>query len=656
MEDSTLQIYKVLDFSAAQQAVQTLETRDFSYKGIFKLFTVVSEWTEKFSVNKALPNENQLMREIGLDREQVEHFIYELCFKHKVPLLKKFITLEYDPSNKIKTETLSHILAKNTVFCRPTNTDAGSAMRYAVACNDISLASVSKAVKNNRVPFTGEKFKDFLFTKINGNRLHETYSSFDVIQLFNCPYDTNPSLKKATLESHIDPLLKRLADEKVFIYFFNNRTKKTGNQSVYLFNHREEILERIDIYIDYLRRHIIPDLQKLGVIGKIAEEEYEGFGTLATKVLHYVDDSYGDQKTVLEELLLLETYHDNFQEEQAKQQLKVKIEEILKLLVNANRMVDVNNIRINGETLSKELVPSIIANENILHAEYDDNKSFYEFILHKSCIKKAVENAKKEYRISGNDVMIRILEKMNVMSFLDADGKKEFYQIENESLFKYLPFFTRMWRTLLGNIYVTQEEAAVIRNAQKEEQKKRIMQSKVKIIQKEKTRIAEERLKSNEPSAEIVKGNDPQEFESNNPDDPDSTTAKQLAFIEEKDAKELLKRIISIIDQAWDARTLPDREYLNKALDNALSEEQLVAFLKKYGNKEVVSFIIKTKLEKFKWPVLITRTYIKRKGNALLEFAKKETDEQRKSRIPNQEKYDVYTSVEDFLGKVLKVS
>ena len=40
---------------------------------------------------------------------------------------------------------------------------------------------------------------------------------------------------------------------------------------------------------------------------------------------------------------------------------------------------------------SKEIIPAILANENILYCEYDDGSNLYEFLLHKTAVNPAAD-------------------------------------------------------------------------------------------------------------------------------------------------------------------------------------------------------------------------------------------------------------------------
>ncbi|MEM7184517.1 MAG: hypothetical protein AAF518_26710, partial [Spirochaetota bacterium] len=198
----------------------------------------------------------------------------------------------------------------------------------------------------------------------------------------------------------------------------------------------------------------------------------------------------------------------------------------------------------------------------------------------------------------------------------------------------------------------------MLKKQQEETQKKRIMESKMKVIQKEKTRIAEERLKKD--GSEEDDSNVTQKFADAMKTDPNSAAPEEadpdapvFGDMNEVEAKELLKSIIRILNSAWDQGLFPDREYLVKEMGENISEEEVISFLKKFANKEILSFKIKTKLDKYSWPILISKQYIKRKGAALLDKAQQETENQRRSKMPNQEKYDIYISLEDFLQRLI---
>jgi hypothetical protein len=645
VSDLNSQFHRVIDYNPAAQAVQGMESRgDFNYKGIYRFFTTISEWTEKFLANKVLPNAEQLGRDIALDKEKIDFFIHELCFKQNPPILKKIVTIEFELSDTRKSPNLATGLRRNTVFARPSTLDAGSSQRYINGCNERSVQSIKRAIAEKRERLTGEPLRDFIFQKINQNKLAETYASNDITNLVNCPFDTTKTLKELTVNAHLKPILKKLVDEKVLLFFRNEKAPKSINKSIFLYNNKDEVLERIEVYVNYMKKTIVPQMQKIGVLGTLNDEEYNDFSGLAGKILTFIDDAYGDQKVVLEELTILGSFYDQYREEIKKKEAKEKILEVITLLENSGRLVDLKTVKVNGQIIDPELIPQILTHPSILHTEYDDGSSLFEFVLHKSCATLAVDLAKKVYISTGNDTDIRILNRMNISTSVDETIKKDFNKIEMESLFKYLPFLTRMWRTLLGNIFVTQQEADEIRARKESEQKKRIVESKAKQIAKEKSKLIEERMKQIDDfeSAPGLKTEITQAV----------TEERKLSLEEEQQVKEIQTLIISILDSAWDAKLYPDREYVLSNLRNGMNEDQLVMFLKKHSGKDIMSYQIKSKSNKYKWPILISRNYIKRNGKRLLDTAKKESDKERSSPTPDQDKFDIYASLEDFLTRL----
>ena len=133
----------------------------------------------------------------------------------------------------------------------------------------------------------------------------------------------------------------------------------------------------------------------------------------------------------------------------------------------------------------------------------------------------------------------------------------------------------------------------------------------------------------------------------------ESEPDKKLTPEEEKQVKDVLQAVISALDTAWDAKVFPDREYVMQSVKTGMTEDQFVMFLKKYSLKDVLSFQVKSKSNKFKWPILVSRHYLKRHGKRLLEIARREAETERRAPAPDQDKFDLYSYMEEFLERVL---
>lgn len=124
MLDPNLPELRVFDYTACLQKVQAMDSRgDFSFKGIYKVLLVIFEWTDKFLQNKVLPNTEQIERDSSVDRDRIEAYVNDLCFKQNPPILKKLNVLEFHPNEPGDPENARTYLKHNTVFARPTTAD-----------------------------------------------------------------------------------------------------------------------------------------------------------------------------------------------------------------------------------------------------------------------------------------------------------------------------------------------------------------------------------------------------------------------------------------------------------------------------------------------------------------------------------------------------
>lgn len=640
MADNGKNIYKVLDYASGLEVVQNMEAKDTKYKGMYRLYTAIAAWADKFSTNKLLPNLEIISKEISMERDRAESFLMELCFRTLIPVVKKVTSVEYDPSNSEHDESLFHILQRNTVYLRPPSMDGDSCERLMRLVNEASVTVIKRGLGGNRVSYKGAKFKDFIYSKVNQNKLNETYANWDISQLYNCQYDTTKNMKEETFHLHLKPILKMLTEDKILLFFRNEAAPKISNKSIFLYNDPDEIMERKNIYFDFINENIIPNFVKLGVLTQPKESDYLNPRFLAESVLKFMDANYADQKVLVEEYILLDTYLETYKKELVQKELNEQIQEILTYVENSGKICKVKNLRINDQPLSKEVVSALVSSSVLLNVEHEDNGTYHTYLLHKNSLKDAIYLAKRLFEETGNDIEIRVLSRMHVMDFIDDVQKKNFLEIETISLFKYLNILIRFWRSLFGTKHVTEVEAAILKNSIDLDQKKRIALSKAKEIDEETARRVEAKLK---------------EKKSITPSSKASPKKEKKDPKEEKKNKELLSSISSILDSAWEREIYPDREYLLTSFQEPITEEELVDLLKKNFSKDIHSFMIKSAIKppKYKWPILITKEYLKKNGLAILEKAKKEHDREKSAVVPNQERFDLYSSLEEFLERTL---
>ncbi len=644
---------KVADYNSTLQLTQALEARgDFQYKGIHKLVLIVGDWTEKFVANKILPSVEQLARELTLDKERVNAYLKEMSARHNPPLVKKICMVDYNPTGDSSDGRITSFLRLITVFARPSQTDAGSSHRYVDGVNQTSFSSIQRWVKEKR-QFPGkDNFQKWIHESIDSNKLSETYASSEIGNLFQDTFDVTPALKQTTINIHLKPVLKRLVDAKTLYFYRNENALSPGNRSVFYFNVHDEIIVRLDAYKKYLTERIIPELQRIGVLGNFSDQDLANTRSIASQVLPFLSPAYGDQKTAVEELLSLIHFEEEEKEKKEKEEKKAKLSELLDYVKSANRLVDLNFLRFRGEPIEEEIRNLIINHEMILHAEFADKKSMYVFVLHKECVQGAVETAKRVFTATGNDSEIRVLGKMNIRDFLESrEANAQFEKLEYSSLFKYLPFLTRFLRSLFGSMVVHRFEAEEIRARLAAEQNKKVLEAKTKAAQEEKVRIAERRIKDRESAEATAKARAAAAIASSSSND--SVSKISSSSEQDVEVKKMLSAVLDILDQAWSRDEFPDREYLLKALGADTDENTLINFLKKNAKKEIHSFMVRNQEEQYSFPILVTRRFLKKNGRGLLDKAKKIVDEQKGSGMPEQDKFDFYISFEDFLNRTL---
>ncbi len=128
-------------------------------------------------------------------------------------------------------------------------------------------------------------------------------------------------------------------------------------------------------------------------------------------------------------------------------------------------------------------------------------------------------------------------------------------------------------------------------------------------------------------------------------------TSNAIREVGEKEQTKLyLQKVIDILDEAWQNKEYPNRNYLLSRMPEFGSEDDMIYFLKKHGIGNLYSFFIKVNKPEFTLPILISRRYLRNEGKKLLIQTRSEIDKQRRvSQVPDQEKYDILTHVERFL-------
>ncbi|UOG50661.1 hypothetical protein [Leptospira noguchii] len=641
---------KVADYNTALQLTQSLEARnDFQYKKIHKLLLVVSDWTDKFLANKLLPNVDQLSKELSLDKDKTLQFLKELCTKYNPPIIKKICMVDLNPKGDMSDGTIESCLKMNSVFARPQLADASTSHRYVEGINQLTFNSISRWIRENRTSLGKNEFIKRIHSAILENKLSSTYASTEIGNLFKDPFDVNPELKQITINIHLKPVLKKLVEQKVLFFFRNEQALNPGNRSVFYYNIHAEILNRIEAYKIFLMDNIVPELQKIGAIAVLSDEEKENTRSLVNSIMPYLSPAYGDQKTAMEELMVMLHVEEEDKEKKEKEEKKVKLGEIVDYIKSANRLVDLNFLRFRGQQIEEEIRTLVANHDQILHTEFADKNTLYHYVLHKLAVSGAIEAARKIFASTGNDNEIRILDRMRIKDFIeDKELATAFDKLELSSLFKYLPFFTRLWRNIFGNVTVHKSEADQIKAHNTIELNKKIIEVRSKKIQEDATKLAEKRLKEKD-AKELAEKNVRKQQTTNLKQEKTQTTFKE---VDPQNAK-LLERVLDILDDYWSNQQYPDRNILLYEMDGEIDEDGLINFLKKFGKNDIYSFMVRNQEDKYTFPILITKRYLKKKGKELLDKVSSIIDEQKNASMPDQDLFDFCISLEAFLRKTL---
>ncbi len=632
-------LLEVTDLANATDLAQSLESRpDFKFKGIFRVYSTILEWTNSFSSNGILPTAEQIARDNELDLERVQMFLTEMMARgvsNKTRLIVAIPGLDYSGASR---GNLSKIL----VFARPGKADAGSAKRYYHAYQDKSLKAVSNWL-DARPLQQGTEYSQLLHEKISQGRLMDTHYGAEIATYFYSHLDDTPERKKQTYTVFARPLLQRLIDNKKLLFLSRREKSRHPYKGVFL-NRLEQLEVRFKVLADYLASHI------------------EGTGSMETPDPAVVVQSlarYNDavldgmqpgHRQVVLELGLLAPAIARLRKDTAESKVRKETEDFIAELSRKPGIVEMARLK----NMSEEVKQSLPRSSSILYAEYPTAGRLTEYVLHVNSVPSALKLAAERYEKLKDDTEVQILSYMGIEKYLDSDQMKLFQHLEQNVIFSKLPWFVKLWRSLFGDGRVSPEEAAKIRaelQKEREEEKLRLKTAEARKAQKE---LATQRMRGAGSESEPSSVTEDRSTEPKRKAEPEKQAEESpgKTMPDDPDAEEKLKKIIEIIDNAWAEKLFPNREYVLARL-KGMDEDTFIMFLKKYGRKEILSFRIHHDKPEYQWPILVTRKYLNANGSKMLKKAKADADEQRKAMMPNQEKFDIATSIEDFINRLI---
>lgn len=635
----------------AGDLVQQLEARgDFKFKGVYEVFNTIATWTDRFQGNSILPALDSLLKDVKLPEEKQREYLNELLGRgsSKARMIFAMPAVDYAPGAGLR---------KMVVFCRPPKKEGSNVSRYVQAYVEKNHAALVKWLQN-RKPRSGGPFRELLNDQIAKGQLNRSMAGNEISSLFYSDLErTNqerriayqlyakPVIEKLLKSGHLILLQGSLAGHNVRAIYFNNKTEMEERFRILAAVFLKEVAGQS---VENLNEALDPDNIKT----QIAAVDRSRFESLSA-----------GQRQVVMEVSLLAPRMQSMTKEAEETKKQESLEKVLEDIVKAAAIVNLDMVK----DLGDEARSSLLSMSSVLNTNFPLRGRLYDFVLHKNVLPDAVKHAREAFDAAGDDTEVQILTAMNVDQHLDKDQLKAFMDLEQRVMFTRLPFFVRLWRSMFGSGKLAPAEMAKIKQKVMKDQ----TDAKVK-IQTEEARQARKKLVSERLKEKKGKGEDEGAEVSSggsraggsggsgggggaapappSPEEAAATAAEEA----EKQAKidETLGKMTSLLDGAWSKGELPNRTFLLQHFPE-LDENMLIHFLKKHAVKEILSFRVRFDKPEYQWPILISKNYLRKNGRKMLSKAKADADAQRKATMPNQEKFEVATAIEDFLTRIM---
>ncbi|MBI3394743.1 MAG: hypothetical protein HY042_02800, partial [Spirochaetia bacterium] len=573
---------EVLELTQASELCQAMEARgDFKFKGIFAVFNTILEWTQRFSSNGILPTEEQLARDAGVPADRLHDYLVELVGRgqSRAKLIAYLPDLDYIAGPNPG-------LHKMTVFCRPSKTEATSTARYVQALVDKGHKVIAKWIETRKT-YSGEEMTDTLVARIEEGKLQDTQAGAEVARLFYTDFDNTPEMRKIAYTLHAKPVIQRLLASKHLLLL-----QQEADRAIY-YNSREELELRFAVLSRYFLNRMAGKPGSGDVDTATIRKLVAGFS---------MDSASAGQKQLLRELKVLPPIIDKLSNDEKESRKKADLDKVIQEVAKSPHVMELERIRGMGD----EIRTAILSSGSLLRTEYAVNGRLSMFVLHRDAIIPAVKSARELFDTKSDPLEVRILSSMGVERYLPHDHLKAFQDLEQRTLFPRLPFFVRLWRYLFGSSKLKPDEVAKLKQSIERESTEDRLRIQRAEAEKAKKKLASERMKEKE---EPVKRPEPShEFEP-----PEKAEGLEERTIDDLQAEETVRSMISELDKAWDEKMLPNRVFLASKFPQ-FDEDSLIMFLKKHGRKEILSFRIHHDKPEYVWPILITRRYIRAKG------------------------------------------
>jgi hypothetical protein len=648
----------------AEMQIRLLEARgDFRFKNITKVYEIILKMTSEFAFKRALPTVSSLSKLTDLDNETIAIYLKELI-NRKVPIIGKITIVENNPNN----DGVRGIpeLRTHDLFCRPSAQEKYSTQLYITDCNQRSLHALKEYFTKKFKPKDENAMRTYLHENINKQTFHTTYIPHILSRLFSSKFDMSLELRKNQRECTIKPLMKQLISDRILFFTKNQTGKELFSQNIILLQNKTELITRYKILNEYFHQKILSLLikekyittEKIQAITKDASEE----STDSEKDIklynlaypHILKDKGNVDFQILSELMIFAPILAVTEKKQAKTEL---LNFYLDTIKNYPRVLDLKTFKFDGNILPDKIRFEILSHPKILSVEFPFKKRIGLFAAHKDNLQTVIQSAKTAAVVNNNETEIHILNMMGIDKYLDESVLKDFDEFLVQVLSRYLSFFSRIFNFLFRK-KPKKEQLKIIKKELSSHYDKRLENvRKIELAGGDKEARAKKKRRSvrEDPDADSADSKKKDKITEDNSD----MTPEEKEEIEketqeaEKKLGECVGQIERHIDDFWKKGVLPNRISV-KELFPTWTEDQLMMFMKRHCRGKVKSFQVNFESDKFKWPIFMTKKYLTRYGSKLLHETKKKADEQRKAQFPNQETFEYYYALENFLSRNLR--
>lgn len=656
----------------AEIIIRQLESRgDFKFKGISKVFATIQKMTADFWVKNSLPTVDSLARGTEIPPKQIVSYIKEMM-KGRMPLVRKLSLIESDP-RKNGSRGVPEI-ASFDVFCRPTAKDEFSAEPYLAEFNRRNHKVLVNYFKKVYKPRDEKQMRQFLLTNIQAGTFPTTYISHVIKELLLSGFEPTPEDENFQMETVVKPIMRQLVNDRVLFFGKNQTNKELCVQNIILVQDKTELKTRFKVLNDYFEERILGKLMQEKIIqesqiqeifGEEGDEltEAEKFGKVYDLVYPLIEKNPKNiEYQVLSELMIFYPYVAASEKKEKEAHQRQEYESLIGQIREAPRVVDVKAFKLNGKPLKDNIIQRIRSDEQVLTTEYPNRKRVGVFAVHKENVSNVLKAARMSLDVQKNDTEIQILSQMGVRNFLSEKEVAALEDSEMKALAGYLPIFRRLWNMLFGRkptveqvqevkkhlSMETQRELTQARKSEEAERRKQFEKEVAEKVKADEKAAKERKEKLAQASSEGPEG----KTEGEGGDGQSDLELEKATLEREEKNREIVDKIEKTIDDAWKSGGVPNRMTIVRAFPE-FEEAQILRFMKSHCRGKVRSFKVNYDSEKYKWPVFITARFIKSRGNQLLRQAKEKSDAQRKAQFPNQEEFEYWFALEDFLTRQL---